>query len=115
MKYTIAIIDDEEGVRKSIAAVLATYGFETVSYSSARGFLESESGRNAACALMDIRMPEMDGLQAFQAMREEGIATPVIFITGHADIRLAVKCVKAGAAESRAGLLCYHLDPTVPA
>jgi two-component system response regulator FixJ len=95
----IAIIDDEAGVRNSVAAVLATYGYQSRGFASAPQFLAAVARDSFACIVMDIRMPEMDGLQAFQALRGKGVATPVIFVTGHGDIRLAVRCIKAGAAD----------------
>ena len=92
----IAIVDDDEAIRESIQLLLFAAGLNGLPYASARDFLEHES-LQPDCLLLDIRMPGMDGLELFRHLREASVPYPVIFITGHGDIPLAVTAIKQGA------------------
>ncbi len=93
---TIAIVDDDEAIRESIQLLLFAEGLNCLAYSSALKFLEPQGGE-PDCLLLDIRMPGMDGLELFDKLRNDGAPYPIIFITGHGDIPLAVNAIKQGA------------------
>lgn len=95
----VYILDDDEAVRDSMSALLDSYGFEQTVFSSANTFLAEVSPEYAGCLLLDIRMPEMDGLEVLQHLVKDGIKLPVIIITGHGDLPMAVKAMKAGAVD----------------
>lgn len=93
------IIDDEEAVRHSLSSVLGTYGYETVCFSSAAQAAGALPGLACDCIILDVRMPDMDGLAALRLFQSAGIQTPVIIITGHADVPMAVQSMKLGAVD----------------
>ena len=94
-KLTVHIVDDDEALRDSIAAMVGAAGFKCQGYGSARDFLDG--GLAGGCALVDVRMPGMDGLALMQEMAKRRIDIPVIVMTGFADVALAVRAMKAGA------------------
>ena len=96
-KRIVHVVDDEEPVRRSIAFMLRANGFVVRPYASGIEFLAVAESVVPGCILLDIRMPEMDGLAVQQALKKRGIALPVIVLTGHGDITLAVQAIKAGA------------------
>ncbi len=95
----VHILDDDEAVRDSMSALLDSYGFEQNIYASAIRFLGEVTPGFAGCLLLDIRMPEMDGLEVLQSLVSKGITLPVIIITGHGDLPMAVKAMKFGAVD----------------
>ena len=95
----VYIPDDDEAVRDSMSALLDSYGFEQNIYASAIRFLGDVTPEFAGCLLLDIRMPEMDGLEVLQSLVTKGITLPVIIITGHGDLPMAVKAMKFGAVD----------------
>lgn len=95
----IHIVDDEESIRKSASFMLRTSGFDVKTYASGVAFLKEAKHVDPGCVLLDIRMPEMDGLQVQAAMNEQGIAMPVVVLTGHGDISIAVQAMKGGAVD----------------
>ena len=95
----IHIIDDEESVRKSASFLLRISGFETRSYSSGVAFLREAMHAPMGCILLDIRMPEMDGLEVQRELNARGIKMPVIVLTGHGDVGIAVQAMKGGAID----------------
>jgi two-component system response regulator FixJ len=94
---TVHIVDDDEGVRDSVKALLESAGFACAAYSSAKGFLDG--GPAPGCALIDIRMPEMDGLTLLRKLAARQREIAVIIMTGFGDIPLAVKAMKEGAVD----------------
>ena len=94
---TIHIVDDDDDTRSAIADVVATAGFAPCLYASAKLFLEKFKDDGPACILVDLRMPEMNGLQLMQKIAERNLKTPVIVITGYADVPSAVQVMKLGA------------------
>lgn len=92
----VCVIDDDEAVRDSMRALLESYGIAVEDYSSAREFLPRLCD-SADCMLLDLHMPEMDGLQLLGAIREQGSARPVIIITGRGDDLLSARALQAGA------------------
>lgn len=97
MQPEVLIVDDEEGVRQSLASVLSTYDLETASACTAREGIEIVRVRNVGCVLLDVRMPELDGLAALRLIHAIKPGLPVIIITGHADVPMAVQAMKDGA------------------
>ncbi|RFB76477.1 response regulator FixJ [Methylovirgula sp. 4M-Z18] len=95
----IHLIDDDDAVRQSLAFCLATAGHAVRAYESAEAFLAALSGLQPGCIVSDIRMPGLDGLQLQRHLNEKGVALPMIIMTGHGDVRLAVEAMKAGAVD----------------
>jgi two-component system response regulator FixJ len=98
-KRLIHIIDDEDAIRRSASFMLKTSGFAVETWESGVAFLKEARHAAVGCILLDVRMPEMDGLEVQQALNERGIAMPVIVLTGHGDISIAVRAMKAGAVD----------------
>ena len=94
---TICIIYDNEAIRESLRLLLFADGLSSCCYESADAFLEDGSCGKFDCMLLDIRMPGTDGLELFQILNRQPLSYPVIFITGHGDIPLAVSAIKQGA------------------
>jgi len=92
----ICIVDDDDAVRDSMGALLGSYGIVVEGFPSADEFLAC-CGRSADCILLDLHMPNMDGLQLLAAMRERGFLLPVIMITGRGDDQLRSRALLAGA------------------
>lgn len=95
--YQVCIIDNDEAIRESLHLLLFADGLSSCTYESADAFLENEKQGQYDCMLLDIRMPGTDGLELFSILRQEQLQYPVIFITGHGDIPLAVSAIKQGA------------------
>lgn len=95
----IHLVDDEESVRRSTSFMLRTSGYDVDTYPSGVAFLDKLQNARPGCILLDVRMPEMDGLEVQQELHARGIALPVIVLTGHGDVSLAVKAMKAGAVD----------------
>ncbi|MDD9992271.1 MAG: response regulator FixJ, partial [Rhodospirillales bacterium] len=95
----VAVIDDDDAVRDSLSALLEAAGYDVDTYASGRAFLDALSRASPACALVDVRMPEMDGLELQRRLTDAAPSLPVIIITGHGDIAMAVRAIKAGAVD----------------
>jgi len=95
----IHLVDDDEAIRRSAGFVLKTSGYRVLAYESGDALLKEASGLEPGCILLDIRMPGMDGLQVQEALRDRGIALPVVIMTGHGDVTLAVQAMKSGAVD----------------
>lgn len=93
----VSVVDDDAGVRDSIRLLLESANYAVKAFGSARQFLDEKHA--AACLIADIRMPEMDGLELQQEIVRRGSGLPVIIITGHGDVPLAVRAMKAGAVD----------------
>lgn len=93
----VHIVDDDDSVRRSVSFMLKHAGYRVVSYVSGVEFLKEAKSAERGCVLLDVRMPEMDGLQVQQEMATRGIDMPVVVLTGHGDIALAVKAMRGGA------------------
>jgi two-component system response regulator FixJ len=95
--HIVCIIDDDEAIRESLRLLLYAGGLRSCAYESADAFLAEDKARVFDCMLLDIRMPGTDGLELFKILGRKHIPYPVIFITGHGDIPLAVSAIKMGA------------------
>lgn len=95
----VHIVDDEDSVRRSLDFLLMSADFRAKRWESGLQFLKHVDPTQRACVLMDIRMPDMDGLQVQLRMAEKGINLPVVMLSGHGDIALAVRAMKAGAVD----------------
>ena len=93
----IHVIDDDDEVRSSLAFLLASAGFETALHDSAASFLEALPRIDAGCVVTDVRMPQMNGIDLLKRLRGHDASLPVIVMTGHGDLSLAVEAMKAGA------------------
>jgi len=96
---TVYIVDDDEAVRDSLCELLASERIQTLAYSSAHAFLDDCNPSMHGCALFDVRMPEMNGLELLQHPKVRQIAIPVIMITAYSDVPMAVKAIKFGAVD----------------
>src|SRR5690242_19637469 len=94
---TVYIVDDDSGVRSSIRVLMKSVGLAAMPFSSAKEFLDAYHVRSPGCLVLDIRMPGMSGLELQEALNERGAVIPVIFITGHGDIPMAVEAMRHGA------------------
>ena len=94
---TVHIVDDDAAVRDSLAWLLKSRGLTTQCWASGAEFLGNASGRRYGCLVLDIRMPEMSGIELFDRLRQMGCSLPVIFLTGHGDVPMAVQAIKDGA------------------
>jgi len=95
----IFIVDDDEAVRDSLEVLLMACGYETESFVSGADFLDACDGIGRGCVLLDIRMPGMDGMEVLADLHRRRPDLPVIMITGHGDVSLAVRAMKAGAVD----------------
>lgn len=94
---TVFIVDDDEAVRDSLSWLMQSVGLETETYDSADAFLQGDTDERAGCLILDIRMPGMSGLELQSVLKERGFRLPLIVISGHADVPMAVRALKAGA------------------
>ncbi len=92
----VFIVDDDEAVRQSTAWLIESIGLKVQTFISADEFLENYKNESG-CIVMDVRMPGMSGLEAQEELKERGINLPLIFITGHGDVPMAVRALKRGA------------------
>jgi len=96
---TVFIVDDESAVADSIAFLLRSVGIRTQVFSSANAFLEGYEPDLPGCLLLDVRMPRMSGLELQKEITNRGWCLPIIFITGHGDVPMAVEAMRAGATD----------------
>jgi two-component system response regulator FixJ len=96
---TVHVIDDDEALRDSLTFLLRTARLDVLSYPSATAFLEALPEANLSCVITDVRMPGMSGIDLLRRLRERKISVPVIVITGHGDIPLAVEAMRIGAID----------------
>jgi two-component system response regulator FixJ len=98
-KTAVHIVDDDPAMRDSLAFLLDVNGYQPHTYDSANAFLSGVRTETLTCVVSDIRMPGMNGIELVRKLRSEGATCPVILITGHGDVALAVEAMKAGAAD----------------
>ena len=95
----VFIIDDDASVRRGVEDLLRSVGLEVESFGSAQEFLARKRQDAPGCIVLDIRLPGASGLEFHRTLAESGIHLPVIFVTGHGDIRMSVRAIKSGALE----------------
>ncbi|WP_010543679.1 response regulator FixJ [Sphingomonas elodea] len=95
----IHLVDDEESVRRSTSFMLRTAGYDVDTYPSGVAFLDKVQGARPGCILLDVRMPEMDGIEVQAELAKRGVKLPVIVLTGHGDVGTAVAAMKGGAID----------------
>lgn len=95
----IYVVDDDHAVLEALSSLVRSIGLEVVCFASAEAFLQQVQQRGHGCLILDVRMPEMSGLDVQKALKERGNNIPIIFISGHGDIPMAVKAVKEGAVD----------------
>lgn len=95
----VAVVDDDAMMCDSITALLSSVGIRTTCFADPARFLRSVGKLQVDCILLDVRMPGMSGIELQQALNERGIRTPVVFISAHGDIPMALKTVRAGALD----------------
>lgn len=96
-RETVFVVDDEEAVRRSLARLLRSAGFAVESFASAREFLCQDAYNGVGCIVLDVRMPELDGMGLQARLADKGVDLPVLFLTGHGDIPMSVRAMKKGA------------------
>jgi two-component system, LuxR family, response regulator FixJ len=96
---TIFVVDDEPAVRDSLQVLLGTYGFAVETYATAASFLDRADAHRPGCLVADVRMPGMTGIELQRELARRGNSMPVIVITGHGDVPMAVDALKAGAMD----------------
>jgi len=94
---TIFVVDDDDGMRRALGTLLSTVGYKTALFALPSQFLARFKADEPGCLILDIRMPEMSGLEVQQQLNRAGAMLPVIFITGHGDVPMAVQAMKEGA------------------
>jgi FixJ family two-component response regulator len=95
----VFIVDDDLSVRRTTERLVRTAGFNVQAFTSGREFLTIPRPEGPACLILDVRMPGLDGMQLQKELAQSGINIPIIFITGHGDIPMSVRAMKAGAVE----------------
>lgn len=98
-KFLVHLVDDDEAIRRSAGFMLKTSGFRVETYETGVQLLRKVRSLEPGCILLDIRMPEMDGLEVQRELRDAGCMLPVVIMTGHGDVSVAVQAMKAGAVD----------------
>jgi len=98
-EHTVFVVDDDAAVRDSIQELVESVGLQAEGYPSARAFLDAFQPQRPGCLVLDVRMAEMSGLVLQQRLNELGAKIPVIVLTGHGDVSMAVQAMKAGAID----------------
>jgi FixJ family two-component response regulator len=96
---TVYIVDDDDAVREALGALLGSVGLNQQSFDSSEKFLAVADRHMRGCLLLDVRMPGMSGLELQRTLQDHGVTLPVIIITGHGDVPMAVRAMKAGASD----------------
>lgn len=95
----VHIVDDEEAIRRSVGFMLKTSGYQVETWSSGQEFLKEVRHVAHGCVLLDVRMPDIDGLEVQGQLVERGVTMPVVIMTGHGDVSTAIRAMKAGAVD----------------
>ncbi|HEY5798634.1 MAG TPA: response regulator [Burkholderiaceae bacterium] len=95
----IHVVDDDASFRTAIGRLLEACGHQVALYDSAQAFINATSEPGPGCVLLDVNMPELSGLQLQEHLRQSGSPLPIIFLTGHGDVAMSVRAVKAGAED----------------
>jgi FixJ family two-component response regulator len=96
---TIYIVDDDVSVCRALSLLLGSHGFKVRTFTSAADFLACKHSKSPSCLVLDVRLPDINGLALQDAMAERELTIPIIFISGHGDIPMSVRAMKAGAVD----------------
>lgn len=96
-QQTVFIVDDDEDIREALSLLMRSVGIRPKAFASAREFLHHVNPYDSGCLVLDIRMPEMNGMELQAELHKRRIKMPIVFLTGHGDVPLAVAAMKAGA------------------
>ncbi|MGB5294096.1 MAG: response regulator FixJ [Thermoanaerobaculia bacterium] len=96
---TVFVVDDDEAVRESLALLLRSVELAVATFSSANEFLDSYDPAAPGCLILDVRLPGMSGLELQQRLADDGADLPIVFITGHGDVPMAVRAMRRGAVD----------------
>lgn len=96
---TVFVVDDDGDLREALRQLLEVAGLEVECHPDGEAFLTAYRGDRAGCLLLDVAMPGVNGLEVQEALKERGLGIPIVFLTGHGDIPMAVKAVQAGAVD----------------
>jgi FixJ family two-component response regulator len=96
---TVFLLDDEPGMLKALTRLLRAEGFIVQAFTSAKAFLDSYRSETLSCLVLDVSMPELNGLALQEHLTRSGVLVPIIFLTGHGDIPMSVQAIKAGAVD----------------
>lgn len=96
---TVFLVDDEPGMLKALTRLLEAEGFAVRAFTSAKTFIASYQADALGCVVLDVAMPELDGLELQQRLTQSGVLLPIVFLTGHGDIPMSVRAIKAGALD----------------
>jgi FixJ family two-component response regulator len=96
---TVFVIDDDGGMRQAIQDLVESVGLRAEAFATGEEFLEKRRTADASCLVLDVRLPQMSGLEFQQKLAELGVRIPIIFITAHGDIPMSVRALKSGAVE----------------
>lgn len=96
---TIHLVDDDDSFRRAVSRLLVAAGFAVEAHASAAEFLLARPGEDPGCVLLDVEMPGFGGLDLQVALARQGVSLPIVFVTAHGDIPMAVQAVKAGAVD----------------
>jgi FixJ family two-component response regulator len=95
----VYVVDDEAGMRKALNRLLRSEGFNARAFASARDFLAAYRAEETACLVLDVAMPELDGMELQRRLTHAGVLVPIVFLTGKGDIPMSVDAIKAGAVD----------------
>ena len=98
-QFAVYLVEDDDAVLHSLAALLGSHGFETILCSTAEQFLEEFDPTRKACLVLDLRLPGMSGLELQQKLIEMRVSLPVVVVTAHGDVPIAVRAMRAGAVD----------------
>ena len=95
----VVVIDDDASVRAALTELFGSVGLEVRLYASAGAFLEARIPDTTSCLVLDVRLPEMSGIKVQEKLSRAGVYVPIVFVTGHGDVAMAVRAMKAGAID----------------
>ena len=96
---TIFVVDDDDSIRRALSRLIRTWGYEVASFADAGTFLDAPRPQHASCAILDVHMPALNGLELQAEMAKRGRELPIVFLTGHGDIPKAVQAMQGGAVD----------------
>lgn len=99
MKPLVHLVDDDEAIRDAISGLLASIDIDVAAYARAHAFLEAPDTLQPGCIILDLRMPDMSGLELQRLLGRRGQLRPILFLTGHGDVDITVRAMRQGAAE----------------